>query len=309
MAADDPEPSVLTPVLEQKVDLLIGGGASDPNIRTLIAAAQKAGKTVLPVLHAQDREPCIDWDLTAGTLRVDGFRVKASGVFLRYDVFNQVSPGPAGIDRALAWYSTLAGWAAASRTIKQFNLQMKPAAANKSIVLHDAGKSGIPVPRSLISNNQREICKFDASPVVKPVGGGAYCSEFYKVDQITEWQDGAAPAPVIVQEKLSYPEYRVFVVGPDMHTFRIQSDNLDHRSDRSSDVNYVGPGFHDGDYAKKLRAFAGRMGLDFCAFDLKTRAADGTLCLLEVNSGPMFAAFDARSKGCLCQAIVEHLTS
>ena len=56
-----------------------------------------------------------------------------------------------------------------------------------------------------------------------------------------------------------------------------------------------------------LTRLCNRLGLDFAAADFMTDA-DGSLVFLEVNSQPMFAAFDRVADGALCNAIIDHLS-
>jgi len=64
--------------------------------------------------------------------------------------------------------------------------------------------------------------------------------------------------------------------------------------------------------SRSLLAKIGRvsrtMGPDYSATDLKWSLHRQELVFLEVNSAPMFAAFDAASGGDLCDAIIETLT-
>ena len=48
--------------------------------------------------------------------------------------------------------------------------------------------------------------------------------------------------------------------------------------------------------------------MDFGAADFKTDPETGELCFLEVNTSPMFAAFDQVAGGKLAEAILETLS-
>jgi len=118
--------------------------------------------------------------------------------------------------------------------------------------------------------------------------------------------DGAAAAPAIVQEELAPPDVRVFRVGSRYLTYEIESDALDYRAGSFSRVkpSTIVP--------KRLLSRIGRvsasMGFDYSATDLKWSGDRQSLVFLEVNSAPMFAAFDAASGGALCDAIIEQLS-
>jgi len=57
----------------------------------------------------------------------------------------------------------------------------------------------------------------------------------------------------------------------------------------------------------RLSTLLDKLGLDFAAADFKTSPDTGELMFLEVNTGPMFAAFDRASNGLLCDAMVRAL--
>ncbi len=279
----------------------------DPNIAALTSAAHRFGVPVLPVLHHPDREPCITWSLPKGELFVDGRVCTAKAAFLRYDVFGRNSHSETPIDRALAWYSVISAWVLANGKVTTFNRHLNDSANTKIAVLLKAAELGISLPHTVVTNARNSAIAHCSQPVIKPIAGGAYCVSLADVEDQTEWREGVAPAPVFVQEQLDYPEYRVFVVGRKTLVFRIASTHLDHRSDQSSDVTFVENGLDDSQLEASLLELADALGLSFCAFDLKTRQADQRLCMLEVNSGPMFAAFDAKADGALCKAMLDTL--
>jgi glutathione synthase/RimK-type ligase-like ATP-grasp enzyme len=57
----------------------------------------------------------------------------------------------------------------------------------------------------------------------------------------------------------------------------------------------------------KFYAFCSAVGLDFAAADFMRDPRGGEHRFLEVNSQPMFAAFDAVCGGRLCDAIIDAL--
>jgi D-alanine-D-alanine ligase-like ATP-grasp enzyme len=58
---------------------------------------------------------------------------------------------------------------------------------------------------------------------------------------------------------------------------------------------------------RQLKRLTDRIGLDFAAADYKTCANTGKLKFLEVNTAPMFVAFDRAGKGCITDAILRFL--
>ncbi len=142
--------------------------------------------------------------------------------------------------------------------------------------------------------------------IVKPGAGGAYCVDLAEAMGETAWYDGHAPLPAFAQEKLVYPEYRVYMVGRRLLAFEIHAESLDYRAARNSHVVPIDVDRLDADLRAGLVNLAAALGIDFCAFDLKTRT-NGGLCFLEVNTGPMFAGFDAVAGGALTAAMLDAL--
>ena len=293
----------------RRFDLLIAGGIDDSNLRRLVEVATRRGLAVCPILHEAEREPGITWDFATGELRLDGAMIAPRAAFLRYDVFTvRPGAGQTGLDRALAWYSAIAGWCLAHPEVRQFNRRLGQESSHKSYVLALARSLGLPVPETIVSNEQPSLDGFaaTASRVVKPVAGGAYCVALEEGVGLTDWRDGRAPLPAFAQEKLVYPEYRVYLVGKRFVVFEIRAEGLDYRAERSSEIAPVEEGRIDPEIRAGLARLAAELGIDFCAFDLKTRATGG-LCFLEVNTGPMFAGFDATAGGALSAAMLDAL--
>lgn len=289
-------------------DLIVAGGAHDPNVQSLLRRAEALGLSALPVIFDTKTEPLWTWDLQAGSLHVDGAPVEAKGIFIRFDVFTppaeQTAASAEGSrDRATAWFTALMGWATVSG-IRMFNRHHSQAAALKPYALHLASQAGLPIPRTRVTNAQADVAlNGGAGQIVKPAGGGAYTCHATDLLEDTDWSADRAPAPAFVQEALVYPEYRVYVVGDQTLAFETYSSEIDFRMDRASDTRFLPEGL-DPAVLEKLVSYAHSIGLDFCAFDLKTRASTGELCFLEVNSSPMFTAFDALAEGRLSEAIL-----
>ena len=101
------------------------------------------------------------------------------------------------------------------------------------------------------------------------------------------------------------PEIRVFRVGERFLAFRVDADALDYRTvGGSAKITEVDP---PAEVLDGLRALTDRIGLTWTAADFKTREATGELVFLEVNSNPMFAAFDNASEGRLVDAMLDWL--
>jgi hypothetical protein len=291
-------------------DLLIGGGQDDPNLKHLAAVARRRGLDVVECFHESQHEPSISWDIQTGQLWLDDRLVAPRSAFVRYDVFtSRPKPGGNDLDRALAWYAALGGWVETQHQVVRLNRALRPEAAQKAVVLALARSIGLPVPQTIVTNAQPVLDAFSSRlpSVAKPIAGGAYCVDLPGGLEGVEWVDGRAAAPAFVQERLSYPEYRVYLIGGRIVAFTIVAQSIDHRTDRRSVIRRIDPETIDPAIRAGLIALAASLGIDFCAFDLKTDRTGG-LSFLEVNTGPMFSGFDAVGENGVADAIVDALS-
>lgn len=282
--------------------LLIAGGDRDPNLAALAAAGAHVGHDTRALLIGATARPWLAWDLDRDTLLVDGDAIAPAAAFVRHDVFTHLAdPRPATGHRALAWSTTLHGWLLAHPDVRCFNRGATATASNKPHVLTLARAVGLAIPRTVITNHA-PTARALGDAIAKPVGGGALT---VPLAGATATSAEILPAPAIVQERLHAPELRVYVVGDATFAFEVRSAHLDYRADADATVHYRGAA--PSPIAAPLVALARRCGLDFAAADLKSRA-DGTLVFLELNTAPMFAAFDDACDGALCRTMVAWLT-
>lgn len=291
-------------------DLILATGRADPNTACLLEAAKRQNLSVCEIVPDETSEPAVTWDPVSGDLFVAGEKTTATGVFLRYDCFGPggYTPDQARSDRALAWFSTIASWAYADPSVHMFNRNHSQAAAHKGYAISRAAALGVPLPRTLLTNARDAMAQMggDEALIGKPAAGGAFTAELSALDSDV-WANGTAPGPAIVQEKLIYPEYRVYLIGDAPVVFETHAQTLDFRADRDSRTIWRDPSVLSPELLGGLRTLAADLGLDFCAYDLKTRKETGELCYLEVNSGPMFSAFDALADGKLADSMVRYL--
>lgn len=271
--------------------LLIAGGSRDHNIERLAGAA-RARNLPHRVIHTDsDPVPLVHWDMAHDHIYINGERFGPDGtaLFIRFDVF--------GGDRAVtdALYDTLKGWALAHPQVGLLNRNNESLEVSKPRALLLARQYGLRVPDTIITNDFARVTD-GAARIAKPVGGGSYTTLF---------ADAAGDGrPVFAQEKLAYPELRLFRVGAHLFAFRVDSATLDCRVDpgiRLADVA-VPPGL-----AAPMRALADRLGLDYAAADFKTDPATGDFVFLEINSMPMFTGYDIAARGRLSDAMVIRL--
>jgi hypothetical protein len=291
--------------------LLIAGGVQDPCLRLLAECCDRKGVPYIPLLHKEDHEPIVDFDLRSGEWRIDKRPVEPGAAFIRMDVFSgDFSESVESLPKSAGWFAWTLNVVSMFPAIRMFNRSMAPTAGLKLADLLSARECGLAVPETLVSNEIEEIVRFAGEydeVVAKPVNGGGYCKPLNEALDLGLGRDGRMPIPAFIQERLNYPEYRVYRIGGQLLAFRIESTQIDHRISSGSAMTMVALDVEPlSGEVPRLWSMTERLGLDFCAFDLKTRK-DGRVCFLEVNTGPMFAAHDWAAKGRLTEMIVEEL--
>lgn len=287
--------------------ILVAGGARDPNLIAIVEALQSKKIDILPLLIAEGDNPSLCWDPRTDKLALNNKPLNCSAVFYRRDVFNN-SGSDAGY-RALAWFTVIQGWlTACRRQVRVLNRAYIGKHTNKLHVLRMAHNFGLPIPTTLISNNIRylETLNMVNDTVAKPVTGGGYCKPIEEVLSETEFAEGIAAAPAIVQRKLAGPDIRIYGIDNTFIGFRIHADKIDYRETRNRNIELV-----DSlplQITELLKRLMTAMGLDWCAADFKSDPETGQLTFLEINSNPMFSVFDKIAQGRITDAIAGFLT-
>lgn len=287
--------------------ILVAGGDRDPNLEALVTTLRRRGEDVLVLRVGAEHHPWIAWDLASDRLLLDGEEVRPRAAFLRHDVFTHLEDRrPESAQRAAAWYTAVAGWVAAHEDVRSLNRWSLYPAANKPHALHLARQCGLAIPTTLITNHLGRVDEFapGTGKIVKPINGGAYTQRLGAVRDRTESRDSVAAAPAVVQVELIQPEVRVFGIDGRFLAFHVISDELDYRSTQQTRV--VPIPVPEG-LAAGLGWLLDALGMDFGAADFKTCAETGRLLFLEINTSPMFAAFDKASGGAVTGAIAGFL--
>jgi glutathione synthase/RimK-type ligase-like ATP-grasp enzyme len=287
--------------------LLIVGGDADPNITALLTAADRSGVPCRKLLVGKDSHPSLTWELETGELWLESERLECRAAFVRHDVFTALQDGQATSHyRASAWYTAVTGWLATHPEVTIFNRGNLNHVTNKPLVLKLAQDCGLSVPETLITNDVARLASSEER-VVKPINGGGYCEPLTEVLERTSLKDGRAAAPAIIQQRLVPPEIRIYAVGDRCFAFNVISSELDYRSTQNCRVEFIEDGV-SRELTDSFGKLLAKLGLDFAAADFKTCPTTGRLLFLEVNTGPMFAAFNHASDGKLCNAMLEYLT-
>ena len=300
---------------------MIGGGSTDPNLAAVVAQLRKRGNSkVLSIfMGPHSVYPNLAWDMDTDLLTLDGMPISPDAAFIRYDVFSWIDEKDQRVrqfnqQRAGNLHTMLEGWLQAHRSkCRYLNPDYTLVSTNKLEVIALARAVGFDVPSTLVTHDMSAASSFNhgADKITKPVGGGGYAqllsSWMATNSAATNPEQVRAEGAVIVQETLVQPEMRIFGIAGTFLAFRLESPG---RTDKSivdyrvnQDAKLTQLPFHTGAYTGKdhpLRSLAvkqadlmRRMGLEFGAADYKRRGGpDGPDVFLEINSGPMFAAFD-----------------
>lgn len=289
--------------------ILVAGGDRDPNLRALVTTLEGRGRDVLFLQVGASHHPWISWHLDSDRLILDGREIRPCAAFVRYDVFTHQADGrPATADRAQSWYTAIASWLAAHSEVRTLNRAGRFHDIHKPTVLHLAREVGLDIPDTLVSNHLAGVDDFRPGEpkIAKPINGGGYCRRLDEVlGEVECRRRGVAAAPAIIQPELVQPEFRVYRIADAFLGFAVVSRELDYRTTQDCQLepwSEMPPELTAG-----LGRLMDRLGLDFGAADFKTCPKTGRLLLLEVNTGPMFAAFDRASDGAVTAAIASFL--
>lgn len=291
--------------------LMFVGGGEDPQLRRLAEAAHARGFGISPMVVTDEGPRGLVWRLdsqgAAVLLDEEGRPVEAYAAFLRQDVFKflRTNAEVDGVD-ARAWRVMMEAWLQADPRIRRFNRRFfLREAANKPYALIQAQRAGLPIPRTLLTALASELRAWarEETVVYKPMDGGDHC-RVLTLENLEMYGDGVLPRPYIFQERLVAPEIRIFRTGPKFFAFQVDSPSLDYRENQDARLTPVEP---PAELLEGFTRVSDELGLNFCAADFKTRASDGRLCFMEINSNPMFAAFDEACGGALCAGMLDAL--
>lgn len=279
--------------------ILVAGGDADLNLHSLLQELERQRVPHVRLLAGSETHPVLTWDLADDVLTIDGAVVAPRAVFLRHDVFSTPSA-----TRAFAWYTIVLSWAMAHPAVRLLNRHhaghlLKP----QQLLL--ARACGLDIPSTVITNDASTLEAMQ-DRVAKPVAGGEYTQPLSTALEAAPRRGNALAAPAIVQETLVPPELRIYRIGTRFVSFHVVANTLDYRTDANARVE---PVKNDRRLISGLRKLTDSLRLDFAAADFKQCPKTKRMLFLEVNSGPMFAAFDAVSERAVSRAIVQALTA
>lgn len=285
--------------------LLVAGGQLDPNIGRLLRRLLHRRVPFHDLLIGPELCPTISFEIESDGLYINDHLLKPSAGFVRHDVFLQQEANDAFASAtALNWYHAVRGWLLMSDQVRSFNRNSEGSEHNKIRNLSAAIRTGFSIPVTRITNQFDGLASGDSDFIQKPVAGGELTTT---VAAFTE-KRRALPAlgryPRFIQERLIRPELRIYRIGDAVLGFHLSSEDVDYREHqrvalKTADVS--------SELAEKFVALCDQIGLQFAAGDFMKDPVNGDYRFLEINSQPMFAAFDIASDGKLCDAIIDYL--
>jgi hypothetical protein len=287
--------------------ILVAGGQLDFNIGALLRRMLQRRVDFITALLGPKLVPRLTIDFAKDRLALNGKTIRPHACFMRHDVFLGQSLQTAEANAAaMNWYAAIKGWELAHDDVRGFNKNASGVDASKLRNLYLAVSHGLAVPRTLLTNEFAAVRRSMRGALIqKPAAGGEHTTEFGEFARELKTKGSIARYPRFVQEKMRRPELRVYRVGDAMLGFSLSSPDIDYRSRQQVRLK---PARVPRELGAKLVGLCDDLGLDFAAADFMRAPRSRELRFLEVNSQPMFAAFDQASGGKLCDAIIDHLS-
>jgi len=283
--------------------ILVAGGQLDPNIGTLLRRILERGVPFRDLLVGDDLTPRITIDLETGALLLEDVEIRPTACFIRHDVFlHQKTGSSVDYTAALNWFYALRGWSLSQSGVRLFNRHSYLSENNKIENLRLATSVGLDIPQTLVTNEFTSGPDDQENWIQKPIAGGAYTTLLG--DFLTEACAKEKAYPRFVQRRMQRPELRIYRVGPSLFGFRLTSPDLDYRTNQNTTIEAAEI---PQQIVSALVSLCDKLGLDFGAADFM-QDKDGRLRFLEINSQPMFAAFDRIVRGKSSDAIIDYLT-
>ena len=289
------------------IDILLIGSDKDFNLNHFQKILNSANITYRTCYTGVSGIPSLTIDVIANKMILNGYAIKPKSIFIRPDVMtHQESGHPAHHRMASDWFELFIGYAMANENIKIFNrLYYNRNKINKVATLLWARQLGIHTAETYHTNDIHLMEKYDdGNWIEKPVQGGVH-TKVLNMEEKKHHGSGTFIYPITLQKKMLKPEYRFWRIGNKFHAFSMDSPSLDYRE--TQDAKVIEAPFPE-EYKEKFVQLTDVLGLDFAGADYITDPEKGELALLEVNSGPMFTAFDHASKNELCMNMARFLT-
>jgi hypothetical protein len=287
--------------------ILVAGGQLDFNIGALLQRMLRRRVKFVSVLVGPKLIPRLTIDLAKDRLLLNDKPIRPSASFMRHDVFLAQAVQTAEANAAvLNWFVAIKGWELAHDDVRGFNKKSLASEGNKLRNLYVAARHGLQAPHTILTNEFEAARKVMRGALIqKPAAGGEHTTEFDAFMKALPPRNAVGRYPRFIQRQMLRPELRVYRVGDAIMGFALSSPDIDYRSRQNVRLK---PARVPRVLEQKLHAFCEDLGLDFAAADFMRDPGTGDFRFLEVNSQPMFAAFNQVSDGRLCDAMIDHLT-
>jgi glutathione synthase/RimK-type ligase-like ATP-grasp enzyme len=177
----------------------------------------------------------------------------------------------------------------------------------KPAQLAEVAALGVPVPRTLISNDPEAVLEFARSTgpcIFKPVQGGAHARRLTAEHLEPGNLQRLVYAPVTLQEEVPGMNIRAFVAGQRVLTCEIHTSELDYRDDpRPNLLVHEPPAQFEALCLRLTKA----LGLLWAGLDFRLDA-QGRYVFLESNPSPMFLGFEEATGLALTESLAAVLT-
>ncbi len=196
-------------------------------------------------------------------------------------------------------------WEWASTTPATVMNRPSPGATNSTKMSQTrlAQLCGLDVPATLVTTDVERLREFaDRWQQVICKGAGGARTVVYRVDiERTDRMPHLTTCPTYFQAYIEGVNHRVHLVGEQIFTVAITSENTDYRYGGCE----MTPAELPPDIAQKCRLVCDRLGLSLAGIDL-IRTADGHWYFLEANTSPAFTFFIGHER--VADAIADVLT-
>ena len=173
-----------------------------------------------------------------------------------------------------------------TNNVKAYNRKHRSSEVEKLYNLHLAKNYNLNIPKTFCGIESK-----DTDTIVKPIMGGAHASEGNK-----------AIYPAIIQKKIVGINKRLFIIKNKTFCFDIITHALDYRDDINATLKL---GNMNKDTINNSKKLAKKLELNFCALDfINDNNKDW---FLEINTMPMFSAFNIKTNNKLAKTIHEEL--
>ena len=155
-----------------------------------------------------------------------------------------------------------------------------------------ASKLGLDIPLTYMGNDCEQLKTFvyeQPQTIFKPVFGGAHCTKVEKAHLRDEHlQRVLKLSPVTIQEYIPGTNVRTFVIGRNVFSALLNSDELDYRMEAKLEIV---PTELPVDLEDKAIRLTREFGMNWTAIDWR-RTPEGKFYFLEANPSPMFIHFE-----------------